>query len=149
MYNHSKMLERIKTEKKKQGITNAQLSALTTISIGTLNKILSGDSKDPQISFIIRIAKALQVSADYLIFGEDKFNMTNKDEDEGISLYQNLDTEDKAEIRGEMKQMLKAKKYETKTPEKLSIAEQFKLADLQTFDVAAYGKSVTKYDKKD
>ena len=45
--------------------------------------------------------------------------------------------------------MLKAKKYETKTPEKLSIAEQFKLADLQTFDVAAYGKSVTKYDKKD
>jgi len=132
MYNHSKMLERIKTEKKKQGITNAQLSALTTISIGTLNKILSGDSKDPQISSIIRIAKALQVSADYL-----------------ISLYQNLDTEDKAEIRGEMKQMLKAKKYETKTPEKLSIAEQFKLADLQTFDVAAYGKSVTKYDKKD
>lgn len=149
MYNHTKMLERIKSEKKKQGITNAQLSELTTISIGTLNKILSGDSKDPQISSIIRIAKALQVSADYLIFGEEKFNLINTAEDEGILLYQNLDTEDKAEIRGEMKQMLKAKKYEIKTTKKLSIAEQFEQANSQTFNVAAYGESATIYDKKD
>lgn len=68
----TKMLGRIKEEKKRRGITNIQLSELTDIPIGTLNKILSGDSKDPQVSSIIRIAKSLNVSADYLIFGEDR-----------------------------------------------------------------------------
>ncbi|MGN0181620.1 MAG: helix-turn-helix domain-containing protein [Candidatus Ornithomonoglobus sp.] len=108
MYSHDDMLQRIKDEKKKQKLTNKALSEVTNISLGTINKILSGDSKDPQVSAIIKIAQALNVSADYVIFGKEAEKQCN---DIGIQLYHQLDDEDKAEIRGEMKQMLKTAKY--------------------------------------
>lgn len=111
MYNHSDMLDRIKAKKKELKLTNHSLAEKTGIPIGTLNKILSGDSKDPQISAIIKISQALEVSADYIVFGlEDKqpYNI-----DAGIEMYNSLDQEDKAEIRGEIKQMLKADKYKS------------------------------------
>ena len=108
MFDLSTMLKRIKAEKKKQGYTNNTLAELTGIPVGTLNKILSGDSKDPSISAIIKIAQALNVSADYIVFGEP---LPPPGEDTGITMYKQLDDEDKAEIRGEMKQMLKAPKY--------------------------------------
>lgn len=116
MYSHNDMLQRIKDEKKKQKITNKILAEVTNIPLGTINKILSGDSKDPQVSAIIKIAQALNVSADYVIFGKEADRQCN---DVGIQLYQQLDDEDKAEIRGEMKQMLKAAKYN-----KTSIADE-------------------------
>ena len=36
-----------------------------------------------------------------------------------------------------------------KAAKPISIAEQFRQADSQTYDVAAYGESASKYDKKD
>lgn len=108
MYSHYDMLKRIKDEKKKQKLTNKELSEVTGIPLGTVNKILSGDSKDPQVSAIIKIAQALNVSADYVIFGKEAEKQCD---DVGIQLYYQLDDEDKAEIRGEMKHMLKAPKY--------------------------------------
>ncbi len=71
MFNNSDMINRIKTEKKSQGLTNVDLSNRTNIPLGTLNKILSGESKDPQVSAIIKIAQALKVSADYIAFGQE------------------------------------------------------------------------------
>ena len=109
MYRHSDMINRIKIEKQQKGFTNAKLSELTGIPIGTLNKILSGDSQDPHVSSIIKIAQALDVSADYIILGKTQFNSNNYDT--AMTLYRQLDIEDRAEIRGEMKQMLKADKY--------------------------------------
>lgn len=109
MYKHSDMINRIKAEKQQKGFTNAKLSELTKIPIGTLNKILSGDSQDPHVSSIIKIAQALDVSADYIILGKTRLGANNCDK--GMALYKQLDEEDKAEIRGEMKQMLKAPKY--------------------------------------
>ncbi len=190
MYNFKDMLDRIKKIKKDRNITNDILSLKTNIPIGTLSKILSGNTKDPQVSNIIKIANCLGVSADYLIFGTDKdsdyyrillsdtglkaiqkqliprieaygidkfasdigvefqdikqflssdltighnclkklddilvvldtnlyqliteYIATQNNSDETLFLYQLLDDMDKAEIRGEMKHMLKADKY--------------------------------------
>lgn len=48
------------------------LAELSGIPLGTLAKILArSETKDPQISSIIKIAKALDVSCDYLIYGID------------------------------------------------------------------------------
>lgn len=78
MYNLQDMKNRIKKIKSEKGITNQELATLSDIPIGTLNKMLGSETKDPQISTIIKISQALEVSADYLILGkksEDKGNL--------------------------------------------------------------------------
>ena len=42
-------LERINEYKKKMGLTTEDLSRLSGVPIGTLNKILSGATKDPKL----------------------------------------------------------------------------------------------------
>ena len=112
MYNLDMMIQRIKSLKKDKKISTKDLSIQSSIPVGTLNKILCGETKDPQISSIIKIASALDVSADYLVFGTVLSNVKSAPStDTGIELYNQLDDIDKAEIRGEMKQMLKAEKY--------------------------------------
>ncbi len=90
-YNLSEMLSRIKNIKKEYKITNKMLSQKTGISIGTLSKILAGITKEPSIQSIIKIANALNVSADYLITGEDYeneyINNLTKKEKEVIKAY--------------------------------------------------------------
>ena len=70
-YTLEEMLFRIKEIKKINKITNEMLSKKTKISLGTLSKILAGVTKEPSIQSIIKIANALNVSADYLITGEE------------------------------------------------------------------------------
>jgi transcriptional regulator with XRE-family HTH domain len=68
-YDVQQMISRIKEIKKQKGFSNDTLSAQSGIPKGTLSKILGSETKDPQISNIIKIANALGVSADYLVFG--------------------------------------------------------------------------------
>ena len=69
MYDAQMMIDRIKEIKKQKGFSNETLSVASGIPKGTLAKILGSETKDPQISSIIKIAHALDVSADYLVFG--------------------------------------------------------------------------------
>ncbi|MGN0181417.1 MAG: helix-turn-helix domain-containing protein [Candidatus Ornithomonoglobus sp.] len=71
MFSLEEMLNRIKGIKNEKQLTNEMLSKETEIPLGTLSKILSGNTKDPQMSNIMKIAKALGVTADYLVYGED------------------------------------------------------------------------------
>lgn len=63
------MLNRINIEKKKCGYTNKTLSDATGIPKSTLDKVLAGIIKEPPVTSIIKIAKVLNVSTDYLIYG--------------------------------------------------------------------------------
>lgn len=88
MYKFEDMIERIKHIKKESSLTNEDLSQKTNIPIGTLSKILSGNTKDPQISNIIKIAECFEVSADYLIFGKTKTsNLLSDKENKLIEAY--------------------------------------------------------------
>lgn len=55
-------IEYIKEEKKRQGLTNEELSNKSGIPLGTLNKILSGHTPDPQFETVKAICKALGIS---------------------------------------------------------------------------------------
>ena len=70
-YNLSDMLHRIKILKKDNKISNKRLSEITGISLGTLSKILAGQTKEPSVECIIKIANGLNSCAEYLIFGDD------------------------------------------------------------------------------
>lgn len=73
-YNFDDMISRIKIKKKECGLTNKQLSELADVPYGTLNKILGSETKEPSINAIIKIAIALGVSTEYIIYGEKKEN---------------------------------------------------------------------------
>lgn len=52
-------LEVIRELKTRKGLTTKQLSELSSVPLGTLNKILSGTTKDPQLETLRAIANAL------------------------------------------------------------------------------------------
>ena len=81
----------------------------------------------PRLENLIKIADYLNCSIDYLL-GRDINEITPN----GIELYNKLDPEDKAEIRGEIKQMLKADKYNNRHIPYI------------TREIAAYGADETK-----
>lgn len=60
-------LEHIKKLKKEKGFTNESLSEASGISLGTLNKLLSGATTDPKLSTLRPIADAFGVSLDELL----------------------------------------------------------------------------------
>lgn len=71
-YNFDEMINRIKSKKKELGLTNKQLSELSDVPYGTLNKILGSETREPSINAIIKISVALGVSTEYIINGIDK-----------------------------------------------------------------------------
>ena len=57
-------LEKIAECKKKLGITTDELSKMSGVPLGTLNKILSGATKDPKLETLKAIARVLGLSLD-------------------------------------------------------------------------------------
>ena len=141
------MLLRIKEIKKEKNITNYDISKMTGIPIGTLGKILSGATKDPQISNITKIAKVLDVSSDYLIFGKTATDFSNKEYNDLIKDYQSLTPAGQEYIRQTMDM---AKKTYSKT-------DVNEITDGDDEEEYIYGRSVaygggtevSKYPKKD
>ncbi len=70
-YSIENLKKRIKILKKEKDINSEMLSELADVPIGTLNKLLGSETREPSITTIIKIAHALGVTADYLIFGEE------------------------------------------------------------------------------
>lgn len=68
-YDFSPILERLKSEKKRSGMTNDQLSDASGVPIGTLRKILSGGTQEPKLPALMAIASALGTSVDFLVYG--------------------------------------------------------------------------------
>ena len=57
-------LEKIAEYKKKLGLTTEELSEKSEVPLGTLNKILSGATKDPKLETLKSIAHVLGLSLD-------------------------------------------------------------------------------------
>lgn len=57
-------LEKIVEYKKKLGLTTEELSTKSGVPIGTLNKILSGQTKDPKLETLKSIARVLGCTLD-------------------------------------------------------------------------------------
>lgn len=120
------LIRRIKDSMKTKNITQAELSKITGIRASSISDYLTGKYQ-PKQDKISLIAEALSVNPGWLMGYEDTRFTTNvvndlpdsllhdsvysKDEQELIDMYRKLTTEDKAEIRGEIKGLLKSNKY--------------------------------------
>ena len=107
MYNLEEMINRIKTLKKAQKLSNDALSALSGIPKGTLAKILGSETKDPQISNIIKIAQALGVSADFIIFGKEE----PKHDDDFFNMFSSLNADGQSKVIEYMRDLINSGNY--------------------------------------
>jgi transcriptional regulator with XRE-family HTH domain len=57
-------LDLINILKKQKGLTSEELAKLSGVPIGTLNKILNGQSKNPQLETLAALARVLECSID-------------------------------------------------------------------------------------
>lgn len=100
MYDFSPILSRIKSAKADAGFTNEELSVKSGIAIGTINKILSGDTKEPKLPALMAIASALGVSVDFLIYGKQFGGASSVDESASylLRIFGRLNEEGREEI---------------------------------------------------
>lgn len=63
--------ERVKELKKSTGINTKELSEKACVPLGTLNKLLSGQTEKPKLDTLEKIAAALGTTVKYLSDGED------------------------------------------------------------------------------
>lgn len=81
----------IKRIKKEKNLTNEVLADISGISVGTLNKLLSGASADPKISTFLALSRALGVSLDEIMGQSREKEALPKNET--LRKYMELDTE--------------------------------------------------------
>ncbi|KLU71565.1 MAG: hypothetical protein RHS_2637 [Robinsoniella sp. RHS] len=67
-------LEKIAEYKKQMGITTAELSEKSGVPLGTLNKILSGATKDPKLETLKAVSRVLGLTLDDFDDLEDNEN---------------------------------------------------------------------------
>lgn len=65
-------LDKIAEFKKEMGLTNEELSNLSGVPKGTIDKILSGATKDPKLETLKAISKVLNCSLDEFVDSEDR-----------------------------------------------------------------------------
>lgn len=122
MYNSNNIALKIKQIAKEKNIVIKKM--LEDIGLG-FNTMSNMKTSMPKADTLARIADYLECPVDYLLDRNIK-EATPKE----IELYNNLDSLDQAEIRGEIKQMLKADKYKKNIP-------------LPPLELAAYGAEGT------
>ncbi len=114
------------------------------IPYSTINNIFQRGIGGVSVQVALKICMALnidmeQIPADKLVLKDNACNNS------GVLLYSKLDERDKAEIRGEMKHMLKADKYKKKPNGIKSVSQQFLESD--TAQIAAYGQGTHTIDE--
>lgn len=106
----------IKNKRIEKQMTMKQLADLMEVSEGTVSRWESGDIENIKRKKMVKLSNILDISI-YTIMGLPESNnksINNElrtDETQLLSLYNELDSEDKAELRGTAKGMLKADKY--------------------------------------
>lgn len=102
--------ERIKALRLNSGLTQTYLAEILDTTKQTVYKYENDIITNIPSDKIEILSKYFNVSPAYILGWEDSSEKVQS-ADIGIELYNQLDEFDKAEIRGEMKQMLKADKY--------------------------------------
>ncbi|MFI3175497.1 MAG: helix-turn-helix transcriptional regulator [Bacillota bacterium] len=110
--------DRLKEARTKKGISQEELAKMLGVTKGAVGNYEAGISF-AKIDVLYKLFEILEVSPDFLFQDDIKKNVMQtsaqqEPTDETIELVNQLDEIDKAEIRGTVKQMLKAEKYHKK-----------------------------------
>lgn len=104
---------------KENNLNRRQFALKSGIPYTTVDGFYKKGYENIRLTTLRKIADFFNVSLDYLVFGDDvPFGKKN----EAMEFYKKLDTNDKAEIRGEMKHMLRADKYTSSKDSYASVA---------------------------
>lgn len=128
-------LENVKNIKKKKGLTNESLSERSEISLGTLNKLLSGATGDPKLSTLMALSGTLGCSLDEMLTGKACGETLTDDERDILTKLRMLDAGGK-----ETALYIINKEYHRTLSEKSSktfSAEPQKILSLRLYDIAA------------
>lgn len=114
----------LKNRRIELNLTLKEVAEFVGVSESTVSRWETGNIANMKSSRISQLSKILNIPPTAImgIFDQQKENKMyslTQDEQQTITLYRKLDTEDKAEIRGTMKGMLKAEKYTDNAESKL------------------------------
>lgn len=104
-------LDRIAEYKKKLGITTEELSDRSGIPVGTLNKILSGATKDPKLETLKAIARVLGLSLNDFDDRPDPHSTLSPDEAGLLDDYQKLNALGKKKAREDLADLTEIPRY--------------------------------------
>lgn len=112
--------EQLKKIRLKRGLSQSQLADKLKVGKSTISMYESG-KREPNFEMLEAIADVLNVNLHFLM-GDENPDFTQVEpllpnETEAMMLYRSLDSEDQAEIRGEMRGMLRAEKYKKNAEE--------------------------------
>lgn len=143
--------DRLKKIREEKDLSYSALAEKTGIPKSTLQRYETGYTKKIPIDNISILEKALGTPTGYLMGWEDEgaqqTEVVPPVKEEYQQLYEELDLEDKAEIRGTMKQMLKADKYKTDTSDTPSLSA-LRIINNRSDDGCSQAASNLKYKKK-
>ena len=71
--NEIPLASRIKDIKNRKNLTNQELADLSGVTLSNISKLLAGYTKYPTVDTVAKVASALDVSIDYLVYGEEVF----------------------------------------------------------------------------
>ena len=100
--------ERVKEIKKRKNITTDALAQLTGIAKGTLNKLLTGQTKNPSLDTVEKIASALGTSVSYIAYGAEE----NTPHGDLFEKYSKLDVKGKEAVARTVDEQLERMKNE-------------------------------------
>lgn len=114
---------RLKQLRENANLTQEEVGKKIGVSKATVNRYETGEI-DIKRTIAIKLSEVFNVSPSYImewdnnmqvpVHNPEQNTLHNNSDKTILDLYNQLDTEDKAEIRGEIKQMLKADKYAEK-----------------------------------
>ncbi len=102
--------ERIKALIKEKKTNSAQLAKAVGVSKPAMSGYLKGSSI-PSAIILGKIAKELEITSDYLLFGS-KENILGKDEEKLLNYYSKLDKKNKLIAIEEVKHLLEVQKIQ-------------------------------------
>ena len=78
----TELAKRIKEIKEQNGLTNQELAERANLPVSNVSKLLAGITRYPTIDTVAKIATALNISIDYLVFGNDTPSNRTRSRDE-------------------------------------------------------------------
>lgn len=88
---------RLKEAKDASGLMNAEISEKSGVPIGTVNKLLAGQTKDAYITSLSAVCEAIGADVNYICFGKTPKSQTH-DEARLVFLYRQTNPEGKEKI---------------------------------------------------
>ncbi|MFI3254396.1 MAG: helix-turn-helix transcriptional regulator [Eubacteriales bacterium] len=104
--------------RKQKGLTQADMAKILGIAQQTYGNYEKGN-RQPSLEMLVKLADSFEVTVDYLLGREMPTCLSTDTDNVSLDdLFMLLDDIDKAEIRGEIKGMLRAEKYALNSREK-------------------------------